>query len=61
LADNEKLVLKLLLKKPSITQNELTKELNLALKTIKRTMLSLKNKNIIERRGSNKKGYWIIK
>ena len=61
LTDNEKLVLKLLLKKPCVTQNELTKELNLALKTIKRAMMSLKDNGIIERRGSKKKGYWIIK
>lgn len=60
LIDNEKLILNLLFKKPNITQNELANELNIALKTIKRTMLSMKSKNIIERRGANKNGYWII-
>lgn len=60
LTDTEKLILNLLYKKANITQNELATETNMTLKTIKRTMLSLKNKNIIERHGANKNGYWII-
>ena len=56
----ELLILNLLENVPDITQNELSKKTNLSLRTVKRIIQQLKQKNIIERVGSDKKGYWKI-
>ncbi len=58
--DTEKLVLSLLEKTPNITQKELSEKTNISLRTIKRIMQQLKEKDIIERVGSDRKGYWRI-
>lgn len=60
LTDTERIVLNILFKRANITQSELANESNNTLITIKRTLLSLKKKHIIERHGANKNGYWII-
>lgn len=43
-----------------ITQNEIAQILGVSIRTIKRNFKELINNNIIERVGSNKKGYWEI-
>lgn len=58
--DTEKLILDILKKTPEITQKELAGKANISLRTVKRLMQQLKEKNIIERVGSDRKGYWKI-
>ena len=58
--DTEKLILNLLGKKPNITQRELSEKTNTSLRTVKRIIQQLKEKDIIERVGSDRKGYWKI-
>lgn len=43
-----------------ITQNEIAQILGISIRTVKRNFKELINNNIIERVGSNKKGYWEI-
>lgn len=43
-----------------ITQNEIAQILGVSIRTVKRNFKELINNNIIERVGSNKKGYWEI-
>ncbi|MEG1363690.1 MAG: winged helix-turn-helix transcriptional regulator, partial [Clostridia bacterium] len=59
-SNTEKEILKLIKNMPTITQNELGKEINLTPRTIRRNIDNLKVKGIIERVGSDKKGYWKI-
>ena len=40
-----------------ITQKELSEKTNISLRTVKRIIQQLKEKNIIERVGSDRKGY----
>ena len=47
-------------KKPDITQKKLSEETNVSLRTVKRIIQQLKEKKIIERVGSDRKGYWKI-
>ena len=58
--DTEKLILNLLEKTPDITQKELSEKTNISLRTVKRIIQQLKEKDIIERIGSDRKGYWKI-
>lgn len=58
--DTEKLILDILEKTPDITQKELSEKTNISLRTVKRIIQQLKEKNIIERIGSDRKGYWKI-
>jgi ATP-dependent DNA helicase RecG len=43
-----------------ITQNEIVELLGISIRTVKRNFKELIDNNIIERVGSNKKGYWEI-
>ena len=56
----EKLILEIISEDPEITQVNIATALNTTPKTIQRGMSSLKEKGIIERIGSNKKGYWKV-
>ena len=56
----EKLILEIILENPEITQVNIATKLDRAPKTIQRGIASLKEKGIIERIGSNKKGYWKV-
>jgi len=58
--DTKKLILNLLEKTPDITQKELSEKTNISLRTVKRIIQQLKEKDIIERIGSDRKGYWKI-
>ena len=46
---------------PEITAEELTNIISVSLSTIKRNIRQLKEKNLLERKGSDKNGEWIIK
>ena len=56
----QNLVLKILKQSPSITQKALLEQTNIPLRTIKRAIQQLKKNAIIERIGSDRKGYWQI-
>lgn len=54
-------VLNYLRKDNNTTTSELVKKCNVSLRTINRTLSSLKEKELITRIGSNKTGYWNVK
>ena len=60
LDENEVYVTEILKEDPDITAKKLSKKLKVSTKTIFRTFKSLKEKNIIKRIGSDKKGYWVV-
>jgi ATP-dependent DNA helicase RecG len=45
---------------PNITQEQLSKKLDKSIRTIKKGMKGLIDNNMVERVGSNKKGYWKV-
>lgn len=60
LGKTENKILELLKDNPEMTQEELAKIIKVAPMTIKRNTTKLKEKGILERVGSTKKGYWKI-
>lgn len=56
----EKLILENILEQPGITQINMAIKMKTTSKTIQRGIAALKEKGMIERVGSNKKGYWKI-
>ncbi len=58
--DKEILVIKLLRENQYVTQQELANINKVSRRTIATILTSLKNKNIIERVGSDRKGYWKV-
>lgn len=56
----QKSILKLVMDKPSITQDELGKILGVTIKTISRNFKFLIENNYVKRMGANKNGYWQI-
>ena len=58
--DTDAKILELISENPSITTSKLADILSLTRKTISAHMKSLREKNIIERIGSDRKGYWKI-
>ena len=56
----KKIIINTLKLNPNITQNQITKITSIPLRTVKRIMKELKEQKIIERIGSDKKGYWKI-
>lgn len=58
---NMEKVLAFITKKPTITQIELKEKLQISLMSVKRVMKVLQEDEVIERIGSNRKGYWKIK
>lgn len=56
----EKQILELILEKPQITQINIANILKITPKTVQRGIATLKKEGMIERVGSNKKGYWKI-
>lgn len=58
--EKDKEVLMLLIEDPSYTYNALSKKLNVSRKTVSVKIKSMKEKGIIERVGSDTKGYWKI-
>jgi ATP-dependent DNA helicase RecG len=60
LNDTERAIYDLLSKNPYYTRNELSESVSKTVKTVQRTLDSLKNKGLIERVGKTKGGYWKI-
>jgi ATP-dependent DNA helicase RecG len=58
---NEQAVYCLLKKNPYYTRQELADATSKSLRTIQRTLDSLRKKELIERIGSDKSGYWEVK
>ncbi len=58
---NERAVYYLLEKNPYYTRKELADATSKSLRTIQRTLDSLRKKELIERIGSDKSGYWEVK
>ena len=59
--ENEIKLMKILKENPSLTQLELSKNLDLSRRTVATLLANLKEKGKIERQGSDKKGYWKVK
>ena len=57
----EQAVLSLIEMNPAITREEIAERTSKTVRTIQRTLTSLKNKGLIERDGANKNGVWILK
>ena len=58
---NEQAVYCLLEKNPYYTRQELADATSKSLRTIQRTLDSLRKKDLVERIGSDKSGYWEVK
>ena len=58
--ENEKKVITLIKENNKITTDELSKKLNLSRRAIQTIINSLKDKNVLTRKGSRKIGYWEI-
>lgn len=56
----EEEIIKNIIDNPNITQQQMANKLKVNRKTIQRGLNSLKEKNIIERIGSDRKGFWKI-
>lgn len=57
----EQAVLSIIEMNPAITREEIAERTSKTVRTIQRTLTSLKNKGLIERDGANKNGVWILK
>ena len=53
-------IIKVILENKYVTQDEIAHKLNKTRSSVARNLKTLKDKNIIKREGSNKKGYWKI-
>ena len=56
----EKEILLLISANPTMTQEEIAKTLNIAVRTVERNIKGLRDKNKIRREGSHTKGIWVI-
>lgn len=59
--DREQQVINLLYRDPGYTTTAMAHEMGVSRKTISNYLKSLQDKNLIERIGSDRKGYWKIK
>ena len=58
--ERKQVILKLLSNNPTMTQAELTEELELTRKQIQSVIKELKSDGVLLRKGSNRNGYWIV-
>ena len=58
--DDERTLLSLLIEDPGYTMPQLSNKMGISRKTVAQKMKKLKEKDIIERIGSDRKGYWKI-
>jgi len=58
--ENEQKLLDKISENPNITQTELSNILGVTTRAVRKTMKNLKDRGIIERVGSDRKGYWKI-
>lgn len=61
LTTNQINVLKFLQDKPKSTQIEIAEELNISIAGVKKIMLRLQELELLDREGSKKDGYWVVK
>ena len=61
LDQTEKEIITLINSKSNITKNELALKLELSPSKVQRYLTNLKNREIIDREGSSRKGKWIVK
>lgn len=61
LSENEKAVLRVVVRNEDAAQKDISRETNLAVGTVKRLMGNLQEKGILVRRGSKRTGTWHIK
>lgn len=61
LSDNEKLLLSLFTQNPALTQKGVTETTGLSRATVQRTIKKLSDMGRLERSGSKKYGYWIVR
>ena len=61
LTDNQRMILENIKIKPNITSEELSEIVGVRANRIRDNLARLKNEGIIERAGSRKKGFWVIK
>ena len=60
LSENESIVLACIREDPSVTKKNLSEKTGISMRTISRIIEKFKQQHIIARKGSNKKGLWII-
>lgn len=60
LTDGEEKVLDILKKNPNATIKMISNETDLSVRTIQRILVSLKEKDLLIRSGSDKTGYWEV-
>lgn len=60
LNNKEKFILKKICEKPNITQKEISEDININIRQISRILKKFKDKKIIKRIESDRKGYWKI-
>nr|MBP3258392.1 Fic family protein [Bacilli bacterium] len=60
MSDTQNKIYELIVNNRFITQNEIVELLGISIRTVKRNFKILIDNNIIERVGSNKKGYWEV-
>lgn len=56
----EKEIIQIVLINPKITMPKIAKKLNVTTRTIERTIKTLREKGILERKGGKRFGYWVI-
>lgn len=61
LTTNQINVLKFLQDKPKSTQIEIAEELNISIAGVKKIILRLQELELLDREGSKKDGYWVVK
>lgn len=61
LNDSQKAILEVLKKNPKLTGEQLAKEANISVSSVKKNMVRLQELGLIERSGSRRIGYWILK
>ncbi|ODM11385.1 AAA family ATPase [Eisenbergiella tayi] len=56
----EKIILRILNEEPEITTRELAEQSKVSVRTVKRIISDLKNRNLLSREGSSRKGKWVV-
>lgn len=60
LSDVQKKIINIVIENPTITQLDIAEKLKMSRQSVSINIRELKDKNILERVGSNKKGFWKI-
>jgi predicted HTH transcriptional regulator len=60
LVESQKMIIELIIKNPKISKKEMSGQIGISTTAIDKNIDTLKKKNIIERIGSDNKGYWNV-